>query len=155
MNKKKLRIAALADLHVGKQFYEGMDYHTLFADIGKNADVFLMCGDLTDHGLVSEAHTLIDLLKACPIPKLAILGNHDYARDQEEEIKKILKESDVHFLQDEIYQIEDVGFAGVKGFGGGYGQHTLGAYGEPLLRSFVQEAISEVEQLEISLDTIG
>lgn len=152
---KKTRIAALGDLHVGKPFYSGIDYKALFSDISRNADIFVMCGDLTDHGSIKEAEQLVDFLKECSIPKLAVLGNHDFAHGEEGEITRILQEHDVHVLGEEFYFYDHIGFAGVKGFGGGYGIHTLGAFGEHVMRQFVQETINEAETLEIALDNLG
>src|SRR5438105_4197149 len=44
-----------------------------------------------------------------------------------------------------------VGFAGAKGFAGGFGRGTLGAWGERALKLFVQEAVDEALKLESAL----
>jgi Icc-related predicted phosphoesterase len=48
-------------------------------------------------------------------------------------------------------EIEGVGIAGVKGFAGGFGRGSLGAWGEPAIKMFVQEALSEAMKLEAAL----
>jgi Icc-related predicted phosphoesterase len=44
-----------------------------------------------------------------------------------------------------------VGFAGVKGFVGGFGRGSLGPWGEPVIKLFVQEALNEALKLESAL----
>lgn len=148
------KIAALADIHVG-QSMRTYNYEETFAAIGREADVFVMCGDLTDHGYPQEAEQLVAYLKSCPIPKIAVLGNHDYARNQATEIQTILEEGGITVLHENVYEYNDIGFAGIKGFGGGFGKHMLSGFGEDVIKQFVNEAIREAEQLEISLDYIG
>jgi len=41
--------------------------------------------------------------------------------------------------------------AGVKGFAGGFGRGSLGAWGEPAIKMFVQEALHEAMKLESAL----
>jgi Icc-related predicted phosphoesterase len=50
--------------------------------------------------------------------------------------------------------IEEVGFVGVKGFGGGFGRRMLGSFGEPAIKTFVGEAISEAMLLENALRAV-
>ncbi len=47
--------------------------------------------------------------------------------------------------------MQGIGFAGAKGFAGGFGRGTLGAWGEPTIKMFVQEAIDEAMKLEAAL----
>ena len=44
-----------------------------------------------------------------------------------------------------------IGIAGTKGFAGGFGRGTLGAWGEPAIKTFVQEAVNESLKLESAL----
>ena len=46
---EKLRIAAVADIHYGK--HSRGELHDVFADISQQADLLLLCGDLTDYGI--------------------------------------------------------------------------------------------------------
>jgi len=48
-------------------------------------------------------------------------------------------------------EFRGVGFAGVPGFGGGFGPRMLNAWGEPVIKAFVQEAIDHALRLEQAL----
>src|SRR3990167_8982174 len=151
MNKKneKFRIAAVGDLHMHEHSH-GI-YRDFFASLSGQVDVLLICGDLTSMGLPKEAENLAEDLAACTIPVLAVLGNHDYHSDSVDEIKKILASAKVHFLEDEAYEIGEIGFAGVKGFCGGFDQYMLASFGEPAIKEFVAESINEALKLESEL----
>jgi len=145
-----VRIAAVSDMHYGKQS-QGM-LQSLFSQIADRADVLVMPGDLTDYGLPEEARVLARDLTACvKIPIVAVLGNHDYESDQSEEVARILTEAGVHVLDGDSVEIQGVGFAGVKGFAGGFGRGALGPWGEGAIKVFVQEAVNEALKLESAL----
>lgn len=144
-----MKIAAFADLHVYNHYVN--IYRDFFIKAAQTADVILICGDLTSSGLPQEAQKLADDLKDCSVPILAILGNHDYESGREEIVKKILKEVKVVFLEEHPFELNGVSFTGVKGFGGGFGNHILAAFGEPQIKAFVQEAINEATKLENQL----
>lgn len=150
--RQPVRIAALADLHVTER--SRTKYQELFRKISQEADLLLLGGDLTDHGHTDEAEVLKAELHACTIPTIAVLGNHDFETGHEDQIKTILRSGNVCLLDDEEYVYKDVGFAGVKGFGGGFGKYMLGAFGEKATKAFVDESIYEQEQLEVHLDKI-
>jgi uncharacterized protein len=147
-----LRIAAVADLHVHKVHHG--QYRQMFAEMSERADVAALCGDLTNLGIPEEAEHLAADLGALRIPAVAVLGNHDHQSGRSEEVKRILEKANVTFLEDESYEIADVGFAGVKGFGGGFGSHTLGSFGEDATKHFVGEAVSECLVLENALKNL-
>jgi len=150
MNAKPLRIAATADLHYAKT--SKGHYKTLFQEASHEADVLLLCGDLTDYGLPEEAHLLVHDIRAdVTIPVLAVLGNHDFESGHVEEVSRIIEESGVKLLEGECAEIEGVGFAGVCGFGGGFGRYMLNSWGEPLIKSFVHEAVEHAMRLERAL----
>jgi Icc-related predicted phosphoesterase len=150
MAKRVLRIAATADLHYGKHSRGTM--HDAFAELSSLADILLLCGDLTDYGLPDEAEALVaDIRAAVRIPMLAVLGNHDFESGQAELVSKILDDAGVNVLDGEAIEIEGVGFAGIAGFGGGFGRRMLNAWGEPLIKQFVQESISHAVRLEQAL----
>jgi Icc-related predicted phosphoesterase len=150
MAERPLRIAATADLHYGKHS-RGM-LHDAFAEISGSADILLLCGDLTDYGLPEEADELVaDIRAAVRIPILAVLGNHDFESSQPETISKVLDGAGVNVLNGEAIEIAGVGFAGIAGFGGGFGRRMLNAWGEPLIKQFVQESISHAVRLEQAL----
>jgi Icc-related predicted phosphoesterase len=154
MPNKKIKIAAIGDIHV-KSHFKDM-YKPLMQELSQKADVLVLCGDLTDLGTAEEAHILADDLRTCRIPVIAVLGNHDYQSDQPEEVKKILRENPhVSILDQEPHVFEGIGFAGVKGFMGGFGSHALGAFGEPLMKEIVKERDREAYALENQLKALA
>jgi Icc-related predicted phosphoesterase len=147
--KTAVRVAAVGDIHCTRTSQGALQ--PLFAQASQAADVLLLCGDLTDYGLAEEAQVLAKELAAAKIPVVAVLGNHDYESGQEGEVSRILCDSGVLLLDGETCEIDGVGFAGVKGFAGGYGRGTLGYWGEPAVKRFVQETIDEALKLESAL----
>lgn len=150
-DEKKLRIAATADVHYGKQSKGKLQ--ELFATASREADVLLICGDLTDYGLPEEAELLAaDIRAHVRIPVLAVLGNHDFESGHADAVREVMERAGgVRMLDGEAVEIDGVGFAGVCGFGGGFGRRMLNAWGEPLIKSFVQEAIDQALRLEQAL----
>src|SRR5262245_50253138 len=57
---RSVRIAALADLHFGRHPAE--TYAPILSRAAADADVLLICGDLTDHGRAEEAQGLCKAL---------------------------------------------------------------------------------------------
>ena len=150
MERDTLRIAAVADIHVKKTSAGAMQ--PLFSKITESADVLLLCGDLTDYGTPEEAKILAkDITSSLRIPVLAVLGNHDFESNHEREVSQILSDAGVVVLDGDSYELHGVGFAGVKGFAGGFGRRALGAWGEPITKSFVHETINETLKLEAAL----
>lgn len=145
-----VRVATVADVHCGKD--SAGELQPVFAAAAQLADVLVICGDLTDYGLPEEAALLASELKAAArLPVIAVLGNHDYHSDQAEAVAAVLREAGVTILDGDSCEVQGVGFAGVKGFGGGFGRGTLGYWGEPSVKAFVQEAIDESLKLEQAL----
>lgn len=150
MAPETLRIAAVADMHVKKTSHGSMQ--PLFTAVSEAADVLLLCGDLTDFGTEEEAKVLAkDITTSLRIPSIAVLGNHDFESGLEKEVAKILTDAGVVVLDGDAHEIQGVGFAGVKGFGGGFGRRQLNAWGEAIIKSFVHEAIEEALKLEKAL----
>ncbi len=144
-----VRLAALADLHCTKSSQGA--FQPLFAQIAEAADLALIAGDLTDSGLPDEAKTLARELPSLRIPVCAVLGNHDVESGRAGEITAILSEAGVTILDGDACEVKGVGVAGVKGFGGGFGQRALGPWGEPTIKQFVREAVDEALKLEAAL----
>ncbi|HXO27093.1 MAG TPA: metallophosphoesterase [Thermoanaerobaculia bacterium] len=145
-----VRIAALADLHFGR-VAEPLLRQTL-AQAGRDGDVLLLCGDLTDHGLPEEARGLArELKQTVGVPIIAVLGNHDFESGKPAEVREIFTESGVNMLDGDACEVEGVGFAGVKGFAGGFGKRALGPWGEEIIKQFVHEAVGEALKLESAL----
>jgi len=144
-----LRIAAVADIHVAKN--ANVPFQTLLAQIAEAADVLALCGDLTHHGLAEEAELLVKELTRLRIPILAVLGNHDFHSDQQEQIQKILVAGGIQVLDGDVAEVRGVGFAGVKGFATGFGRRVLAPWGESIVKQFVHEAVNEALKLESAL----
>src|SRR3990170_1963012 len=138
---ERIRLPAVGDLHVTDTSENR--YREMFAEIADTADVLAVCGDLTNFGKTREAEILAEDLRACTIPIVAVLGNHDYECGQPEEVARILHTAGVTVLGEQAVVIRDVGFAGVKGFLGGFGRGELGAFGEPAIKEFVDAALDE------------
>jgi Icc-related predicted phosphoesterase len=146
------RIAAVGDIHV-KETDKGK-WVDFFREVSAKADVLLICGDLTDTGDEDEARVLSDELRACTIPVVCVLGNHDYEKGRQKLIRQTIQNHNVHVLDGESIVIGDVGFAGVKGFGGGFGRLMLSMFGEDAMKAFVQEAVNEALHLERALSKL-
>jgi Icc-related predicted phosphoesterase len=146
-----VRIAAIGDLHHSKTAAQGA-LQPLLAQITNAADILVMTGDLTDFGLPEEARALArELSSTLKIPAVTVLGNHDYESGQQEEIKSILKDAGIFVLDGDTTEIHGIGFAGVKGFAGGFGRRALGPWGEDTIKKFVREAVDEALKLETAL----
>jgi len=149
-SENKTRVAAIADLHINET--DKGKWVDFFKDVSKNADVLAICGDLTDTGDESEAHILVEELKSCSIPVVGVLGNHDHEKSRHKLIRQVMQSHpNVHILDGEAVVIAGVGFAGVKGFGGGFDNHMLSMFGEGAMKSFVQEAVEEALHLDRAL----
>lgn len=145
----KVRIAAVGDVHVRET--DRGKWADCFKRVSGEAKVLLICGDLTDTGDEGEAQVLAEELKACTIPVVAVLGNHDYEKGRHKLIRSMLQKEGVHVLDGEAIILEGIGFAGVKGFGGGFDNHMLSMFGEGAMKAFVQEAVDEALHLDRAL----
>ena len=148
----RITLAAVGDLHVTEASEHR--YRDMFAEISEQADVLALCGDLTNFGKTREAEILAEDLNACTIPAVGVLGNHDYECGRPDEVARILHGAGMTVLGEQAVVIEDVGFAGVKGFIGGFGRGELGAFGEPPIKAFVDAAIDEARKLENALRSL-
>jgi len=147
-----ITVAAIGDLHMRED--SSRRYRELFAEISDVADVLALAGDLTDFGKTGEAELLAEDLRGCTIPAVGVLGNHDYECGQPEKVTEILRQAGVTMLDDQAAVLEGVGFAGVKGFVGGFGRRELGAFGEQSIKAFVDESLAEARKLENQLRTL-
>ena len=144
-----VRVAALADLHCTKTSQGA--FQPLFARIAESADILVMAGDLTDYGLPEEATVLVKELSTLRIPVAAVLGNHDCESGKSSDVRQLLTDAGVHVLDGDACELQGVGIAGVKGFGGGFGRFALAPWGEPINKQFVREAVDEALKLEAAL----
>ena len=146
----RMRIAAVGDFHCSVE--EKGAYRELFAAANNDADVLVLAGDMTRRGLATEFQVVVGELAEVKIPIVAVLGNHDYESNEVEQGRRVLRERGVHLLDGDSFALnERVGFAGVKGFMGGFGRGTLTAFGEPETKAFVGATVNEVHNLELAL----
>lgn len=140
----------MSDVHYSRTS-QGL-LQAVFSQVAERADVLIIAGDLTDYGLADEARVLArDLTSLVKIPIVGVLGNHDYESGEEAVVRSILVDAGVHMLDGDSVELHGVGFAGVKGFAGGFGRGALGPWGEQAIKLFVQEAVNESLKLESAL----
>ena len=151
-NGNKTRIAAVADIHV-RDTDKGK-WKEFFAKASEEADILVLSGDLTDTGRSREAEVLKKELEACTIPVVAVLGNHDYEHGTPKEVRDCLQGENFHILDGDAVVIKNIGFAGVKGFGGGFDNYMLSMFGEKMWKKFVQEAVDEALKLDKALNRL-
>ncbi|UBI80122.1 metallophosphoesterase (plasmid) [Ensifer canadensis] len=142
----------MGDLHVKEQ--DSPSYKELFSEVSQEADILVLTGDLTDLGKPREAELLVADLRSCSIPVVGVLGNHDYECGHVEEVRAIIKSSGMHLLEGQAVDLNGVGFAGVKGFAGGFGRFMLSSFGEPAIKAMVAESVEESMRLENALRQI-
>ncbi|MES1242570.1 MAG: metallophosphoesterase [Acidobacteriota bacterium] len=145
-----VRIAAVGDLHYAQALDPSL--RDMLVRAGRDADVLVLCGDLTDHGLPEEAQGLArEIHSSVSIPVIGVLGNHDFESGRQDEIRRILGDSGIRMLDGDAVEVAGVGFAGLKGFCGGFGKRALGPWGEQIIKDFVREALDEALKLEAAL----
>jgi Icc-related predicted phosphoesterase len=147
-----MRIAALADLHFTPQSYDRI--REQMNRVRDEADLMVLAGDLTNFGKPEEVESMLNSLVRLRIPIVAVLGNHDYESGRADELMKMLVSEGVKLLDGTGYERDGVGFAGTKGFPGGFGRGALTAFGEPEVKAFVQAAIDEALKLERALSQL-
>lgn len=151
VTERSIRIAAVGDLH----YRTGSDgkLRTAITEISDSADILLLCGDIIDYGLPDEARLLMKDISetAKRITIIAVLGNHEFESGKVEEVIKIMKGGGITILDGEACEVQGVGFAGVKGFPGGFGTRMLAPWGEAIIKRFVHEAVEESLKLESAL----
>ena len=149
-HRSTVRIAAMSDVHYGKSSQGHLA--DVFAQAADMADLLVLCGDLTDYGLADEARVLAkDLVANVRVPIVGVLGNHDYEAGEEDTIRQIMTDAGARILDGDAVEIHGIGFAGAKGFAGGFGRGALGPWGEATIKQFVHEAIQEALKLENAL----
>jgi Icc-related predicted phosphoesterase len=149
---RELRIAAVGDIHFDGAQAGSM--RGLFADVHHHADVLALLGDLTTHGRPEQMRSFVSEIEGVEIPMVAVLGNHDYESGQHDECAEILADAGVTVLDGTSVVIDGVGFAGTKGFCGGFGRGALGPFGEQLIKDFVNAALDEALKIENALHAL-
>jgi Icc-related predicted phosphoesterase len=152
-----IRIAAAGDIHAGESLREHID--RAFSEVAERADLVLLAGDLTTHGLPDQAAVLADACRPLPIPVVAVLGNHDHHSGFAREVAGVLAEAGVKLLDRGHVILEiggaEIGIAGTKGFVGGFPGAEIADFGEPAMRQVYRETTLEVEALERGLEEIA
>src|SRR5438876_6985634 len=144
-----MRIAATADLHFTAQRYSAL--RDQLNQVRDEADLLVLAGDLTNFGQPAEMEPLLNALVRLRVPTVAVLGNHDYESGHEQELMRMMTAEGIKVLDGTAYERDGVGFAGCKGFPGGFGRGVLTAFGEPQIKAFVQAGIDEALKLERGL----
>lgn len=147
-----MRIAATADLH-----FTGPRQAILQEQLGRvrdEADVLVLAGDLTNFGQPDEMEPLINAVVRIRTPTVAVLGNHDYESGREAELMRMMGTAGIKVLDGSAYERDGVGFAGTKGFVGGFGRGVLTAFGEKEIKDFVRASIDETMKLERAMSQL-
>src|SRR6476469_10124895 len=147
-----MRIAATADLHFTAQRYTAL--RDQLNRVRDEADVLVLAGDLTNYGQPDEMEPLLNVLVRLRLPTVVVLGNHDYESGKEEELRRMLIAGGVKVLDGSGYERDGVGFAGAKGFVGGFGRGMLTAFGEREIKTFVRASIDEALKLERAMSQL-
>jgi uncharacterized protein len=147
-----MRIAATADLHFTPQRYAAL--RDELDKVRDEADVLVVAGDLTNYGKPEEMDPLLNALVRLRVPVIAVLGNHDYECDKQAELTRLMTDAGVKVLDGSAYERDGVGFAGTKGFVGGFGRGLLTAFGEPEVKTFVRAGIDEAVKLERAMSQL-
>lgn len=147
-----MRIAATADLHFSPQSYAKLKDQ--FERVRDDADVLVLAGDLTNYGQPSEMEPLLNVLVRLRVPTIAVLGNHDFECGKEEELSRMMVAAGVKVLDGSAYERDGVGFAGTKGFVGGFGRGVLTAFGEREVKDFVRASVDEALKLERAMSQL-
>jgi Icc-related predicted phosphoesterase len=141
-----MRIAATADLHFAPANQVAL--RDQLSRARDEADVLVLAGDLTNYGQPAEMEPLLNALVRLRVPTIAVLGNHDYECGKEQELMRMMTTEGIKVLDGSAYERDGVGFAGTKGFVGGFGRGVLTAFGEPEIKTFVRASIDEALKLE-------
>lgn len=147
-----MRIAATADLHFAPQRHTGLSDQ--LGRVRDDADLLVLAGDLTNYGRPAEMEQLLEVLVRVRVPIVAVLGNHDYESGAEEQLIQMLTAAGVKVLDGTAYERDSVGFAGTKGFPGGFGRGVLTAFGESQVKAFVQASVDEAMKLERAMSQL-
>lgn len=147
-----MRIAATADLHFSPQSYAKLKDQ--FERVRDEADVLVLAGDLTNYGQPNEMEPLLNVLVRLRLPTIVVLGNHDYESGKEEELCQMMNAAGIKVLNGSAYERDGVGFAGTKGFVGGFGRGVLTAFGEREVKEFVRASIDEALKLERAMSQL-
>ncbi|AOS63033.1 metallophosphoesterase family protein [Actinoalloteichus hymeniacidonis] len=148
-----IRIAAVGDVHLDPSTAGTL--RPALNSVARQADLLLLAGDLTRHGTLDEARTVGEEFAELGVPVVAVLGNHDYHSDQQDEVGRVLAAHGITVLEGDsvVFTIAglSVGIAGVKGFGGGFAGRCGTAFGEPEMKAFIDHTTAIAGRLRRAL----
>jgi Icc-related predicted phosphoesterase len=147
-----MRVAATADLHFTPARFTAL--HDQLNRVRDEADVFVVAGDLTNYGKPEEMEPLLNVLVRLRLPVIVVLCNHDYESERQVDLMRMLTQEGIKVLDGSAYERDGVGFAGTKGFVGGFGRGVLTAFGEPEIKTFVRAGIDEALRLERAMSQL-
>jgi Icc-related predicted phosphoesterase len=152
-----IRVAAAGDLHFGPD--SAGTFRPAVEALEGRADVLVLAGDLTKLGRPEEAAVLAAELRDAPVPVVAVLGNHDYHSDRQDEVRRALEGVGVTVLEGEATVLgvngRRLGVAGAKGFGGGFAGACATDFGEPEMKGFIRETKAAAERLSRALASLS
>ncbi|MBR4950210.1 MAG: metallophosphoesterase [Clostridia bacterium] len=138
---KEIKIIHLSDLH-GKSF--GKNNSRLLKKIGKeNPDLIFFTGDLITAGQKDIKKTtdfLCELSKSCPV--FFVSGNHEFRKNQKEEVESLLKDGDVIVLNNNIEKI-NIKETSINILGLSYMQGDFKDYVDMIKKEFCYPDLSE------------
>jgi Icc-related predicted phosphoesterase len=144
-----MRLAAVSDIHLKNEDYE--KNVSEFSAVNELADALVIAGDFTNHGTPDEMRTCLAVLENIRVPIVAVMGNHDHESGNQDELAGMLRLAGVHLLDGQCFEIDGVGFAGTKGFAGGFAPYELMPFGEGGIKTFVEIAEREAIKLDYGL----
>lgn len=147
-----MRLAAVADIHLKAADHE--KNVVAFSVANELADALVVAGDFTDHGLPEEMRAVLAVLENVKIPIVAVLGNHDHESGNQDELAGMLRVAGIHLLDGHCFEVDGVGFAGTKGFAGGFAPYELMPFGEYGIKTFVEVAEREAIKLDYGLEQL-
>lgn len=147
-----MRLAAVADIHLKIEDQE--KNITAFSAVNELADALVIAGDFTNHGLPDEMRGVLAVLEHVQIPIIGVLGNHDHESGNQDELAGMLRVAGVHLLDGHCFEVDGVGFAGTKGFAGGFSPYELMPFGEGGIKNFVEIAEREAIKLDYGLEQL-
>ncbi|MQY25865.1 metallophosphoesterase family protein [Nocardia aurantia] len=147
------RIAAVGDVHLGAESAGSL--RPVLSCLPERADMLLLAGDLTRHGTLDEARVVATEFADLGVPVIAVLGNHDYHGDAEDEITALLTDHGIVVLEGTATTVRlpdgIVTVAGTKGFGGGFAGKCASAFGERIMREFARYTEELAASLQAAL----
>lgn len=148
-----IRVAATGDVHFGTDSAGLLLPH--LQRLTEQADLLLVAGDITRHGDPAEALAFAQELADLQLPKVAVLGNHDYHGDQHEQVRAALESCGIVVLEGQTASFDidgtSVAVVGSKGFGGGFAGACGTCFGEPEMKAFISHTHQVADTLRAEL----